>query len=157
MKRIIILISTTIFLMSPQILLGKEKPTSPPPNVPYNISGTWNFQTSDHKEYGECQVGAPYSGKLTITQKDTHHLTMVMESGPTVCSPAAVCSYKGVMKEDEAKFFNTVVAEGQAGTLIDAIDLKVSSNNAAAGEVRNIQQFVGGSMCEWVHKIQLTR
>jgi hypothetical protein len=117
----------------------------------------WNFQTSDFKEYGQCDKGTPYSGKLTITQKDPHHLALVMDSGPIVCSPPARCSFKGVVKGDEAKFFNTVVAEGEGGTLMNAIDLKVASNNSAAGEVRNIQQFVGGSMCEWVHKIQLTR
>ena len=140
-------------------LFAKETavPAPAPGGSPVDLSGTWNFQTSDFKEYGECLKGTPYSGKLTIAQKDPKHLTMVMESGPTVCSPAAACSFRGVLKDNEAKFFNTVPAEGQAGTLMNTIDLKILSNNSAGGEVRNIQQFIGGAMCEWVHQIQLTR
>jgi hypothetical protein len=144
-------------LLMPGSLLAKEATAPATGGSAINLSGAWNFQTSDFKEYGECQKGTPYSGKLTITQKDPKHLTMVMDSGPTVCSPPAACNYKGVLKENEAKFFNTVVAEGEAGTLMNAIDLKIASNNSASGEVRNIQQFIGGAMCEWVHQIQLSR
>jgi hypothetical protein len=159
-KGIITLWVLSLGLTAPQVLSGFEKSPPPPPSASsatVDLSGTWNFQTSDHKEYGGCEVGTPYSGKLTITQKDAHHLNLVMESGPTVCSPPAVCSYRGVIKENEAKFFNTTVAEGQGGHLMNSIDLKIISNNSAAGEVRNIQQFLGGSMCQWVHKIQLSR
>ena len=156
--KILTLMAATVVLFLPITLIGADKPPAgPAPTAAYDLSGTWNFQTSDHKEYGGCQVGTPYSGKLTITQKDSRHLSLVMDSGPLVCSPPAVCSFKGVMKQDEARFFNTTVAEGEAGTLMNSIDLKVGSNNSASGEVRNIQQFVGGSMCQWVHKIQLSR
>lgn len=160
LKKITFYPLAVIFLLmtSPMVFSAqKSPPKSPPPKASFDIGGVWNFQTSEPKEYGGCDVGAPYSGKLTITQKDAHHLKLVMESGPLVCSPPSVCSYQGVMKGNEARFSNTVVAEGEAGTLINAIDLKIISNSAASGEVRNIQQFIGGAMCEWVHKIQLSR
>lgn len=158
-KKFEMILALALLLVIPNTLFGKEKPAKKPSMAEaasFNLTGTWNFQTSDPKEYGVCDVGTPYSGKLTIAQKDSH-LTLTMEAGPVVCTPAAVCSYHGVLKGNEAKFFNTTVGEGEGQTLMNTIDLTVTSKNSASGEVRSIKQFLGGSMCEWVHKIQLTR
>lgn len=151
-----LILLVSILFLSPTSLFAEGDKTAALPSAQVSLTGTWDFKTSQHKEYGICEVGKPYSGKLTITQKD-NHLTLVFLSGPIVCSPPAACKYQGKLKGDQAYFHNTTVAEGDRGSLLNSIHLNINSNLSAAGNVRSIKQFIGGSMCEWTHQIQLTR
>ncbi|MDX1386485.1 MAG: hypothetical protein R3257_02770 [bacterium] len=121
-----------------------------------DLSGTWNFQTSDHKSYGICEKGKDYTGTLTITQTGDK-VKLVFNSGPILCSPPAACAYEGKIKGNQVYFHNASVAQGGRGTMLKSIHLKLDSPTSASGKSRDIKNFIGGSMCEWTSQIKLNK
>ena len=153
-------------LIAPLLLLGTSQPLSaqegkdPAPTAKtkaeMNLNGTWDFQTSDQKAYGVCDKGNPYSGKLTINQKNSK-LTLVFQSGPIVCSPPTACAYKGKLIGNDAHLHNVTIVAGEGGSLLNSIHLTFTSPTSASGKTRTIQERIGGTMCEWTHQLQLIR
>ena len=120
----------------------------------YDLSGTWNYVTSENWVSGLCQAGANASGTLTITQEDST-ATMVINSG-MVCDPASMCSYNGTVKENVYTFTNSAIVDDEGGEASNTIVLTAVSANAAAGN--DISSYVLNDFsCSWGFNISMTR
>jgi len=154
--RPLIFLTVILSLAGTSSFLSAQEGKTPDPTTKMNLTGSWDFQTSDHKEYGVCERGKPYSGTLTITQDGTK-LKLVLQSGPIVCSPPTACAYQGKLKGKDAHFHSASVVSGEGGSRLASIHLSFDSPSTASGKSRTIQQRIGGSMCEWTNHLQLTR
>ena len=90
-----------------------------------DISGSWNYSTSNHKVQGRCPVGTPMSGTLMISL-GADGLGLQVMSGAT-CRPASMCSYTGEIVSGNA-LFSSVDDEG--GMASNAMNIHFSSEES---------------------------
>ena len=120
-----------------------------------DISGTWNYRTSNHRVSGKCPVGTPMAGTLMIS-KEAAGLGLQVMSGAR-CEPASMCSYTGEINSGNALFSNVDDVDDEGGMASNAMNIHFSSNEGGWGVVSSSYTHPAGFGCQWTHHITLTR
>jgi hypothetical protein len=156
-KRIIILIAVLGLASTQAAFAGDDIKPVPIPIPPKKIdlNGTWNFTSSGHRVTGKCPPGKASSGTAQISQAGSQ-VSIKYLSG-VKCDPAAVCSYTGVIEENQLKVSNHAKVDEEGGEVTNALGLVVMSNKSMNGTSSSRYRHPKNFECHWESQVNFSR
>ncbi len=123
-----------------------------------NMTGLWDYRTSDYTVTGTCPAGNPASGTLSIFHDGNGTGTTVLQflEGIT-CSPSETCLYRGTTQDVISIVVSNNLNDGSGGYATNTLAIRWSSNSTASGTGASVYNFANGVSCTWNYKISLTR
>ena len=120
----------------------------------YDLTGTWNFTTSNATHSGYCPAGNNSSGTCVISQTG-NMLTLTFMSGWT-CDPVSMCTYVGACTGDVYTFSNSDDVDDEGGVATNAIYLTATSENTLSGSSASMY-VIDNFTCTWGYDAVFTK
>ena len=120
----------------------------------YNLTGQWNYTTSNHWKKGVCPVGKDSTGTCRITQNGDDVILELLTG--MVCSPASMCTFAGTVSGNAYTCSNSDTVDEEGGQATNTITFTASSMTEATGTDSSSYEHPKMT-CEWGFDISLSR
>ena len=118
----------------------------------FDISGVWEYATSNHTVSGICNnPGSAMSGLLEIAASGGD-VSLTLVSG-AICNPGWVCAYTGGIEDHSVIVSNTGTVDDEGGEVTNALQLIFVGQEAGFGRGGSYYLHPEGYQCQWSYEI----
>lgn len=150
-------IAAALWATGPVLAQADLDPPYPIPADPgtFDLTGTWQYTTFDHRSSGPCPGGSHMVGTMSIADMgDPAVPYAVVVSGD--CNPATVCVFGGKIVDGALVAQNDVVVDEEGGRVGSGLYITFFAEDFGLG-FYDAAYYIADFSCGWSHSFSIRR